>query len=117
KGMYQVADLLLDNYIELFPDLETDNSIFLEKYQMQPNICAATSDIYAAYAMVEAGLGVVLINTLLSHRWNGDVISLPLDRSSDFEIGVATNAEDECSPAAKEFLNFILQDLKKADIR
>jgi DNA-binding transcriptional LysR family regulator len=62
--------------------------------------------------MVEAGLGVVLINTLLSDRRNGDVVTLPLDRSSDFEIGVAANTREEMSPAAKEFLNFILPDLK-----
>lgn len=117
RGMYSVSDLLSDEYIELFPGLETDNSIFLERNKLLPNVCAGTSDIYAAYAMVEAGLGVVLINTLLSHRWQGKVEALPLDRSSDFEIGVASNAEEECSPAAKEFLNFILDDLKKADLR
>ncbi len=117
KGMYTVSDLLTDDYIELFPGLETDNSIFLKRNKLYPNTCAATSDIYAAYAMVEAGLGVVLINTLLSHRWEGNVVTLPLDRSSDFEIGVAANAKEECSPAAEEFLNFILKDLKSADLR
>ena len=102
---------------ELYPELETDNSLFLEKNHLRPNICAATSDIYAAYAMVEAGLGVVLINTLLSKRWNGEVAALPLDRSSDFEIGIASKTEEESSPAAKEFLNFILPELKNAVIR
>ncbi len=117
KGMYPVSNLLTDDYIELFPGLETDNSIFLERNGLHPDVCAGTSDIYAAYAMVEAGLGVVLINTLLSRRWQGEVAALPLDRSSDFEIGVAVNSSEECSPAAKEFLNFILEDLKKADLR
>lgn len=117
KGIYQVADLWTDDYIELYPDLETDNSLFLEKNHLRPNICAATSDIYAAYAMVEAGLGVVLINTLLSKRWSGEVAALPLDRSSDFEIGIASKSEEESSPAAKEFLNFILPVLKNAVIR
>lgn len=112
KGIYHVRNLWSDDYIELYPDLETDNSLFLEKNELYPNVCAATSDIYAAYAMVEAGLGIVLINTLLSRPRNGEVVSLPLDRSSDFEIGVAAKAQDECSPAANEFLNFILPDLK-----
>ena len=117
RGIYHVADLWTDDYIELYPDLETDNSLFLEKYSLHPNNCAATSDIYAAYAMVEAGLGVVLINTLLSQRWKGDVAALPLDRSSDFEIGIAANSDEENSPAAKEFLSFILPTLKNAVIR
>ena len=112
EGIYQVRNLWSDDYIELYPDLETDNSIFLEKNQLYPNVCAGTSDIFAAYAMVEAGLGIVLINTLLSRPRNGDVVSLPLDRSSDFEIGVAAKSQEECSPAANEFLNFILPDLK-----
>ena len=117
RGIYKVSDLWNDDYIELYPDLETDNSLFLEKNDLHPNICAATSDVYAAYAMVEAGLGVVLINTLLSRRWLGDVISLPLDSSSDFEIGIAAKSAEESSPAAREFLSFILPELKSADIR
>ena len=117
KGIYQVADLWTDDYIELFPDLETDNSLFLQRNHLRPNVCASTSDIYAAYAMVEAGLGVVLINTLLSRPRSGDVVSLPLDRSSDFEIGIAAKTEEESSPAAREFLNFILPDLSHAAIR
>ncbi|MBQ6504356.1 MAG: LysR family transcriptional regulator [Flexilinea sp.] len=117
KGIYQVADLWTDDYIELFPDQETDNSLFLARNHLRPNVCASTSDIYAAYAMVEAGLGVVLINTLLSRPRSGDVLSLPLDRSSDFEIGIASKTEEESSPAAKEFLNFILPELKNTVIR
>ena len=112
KGIYRVADLWTDDYIELFPDLETDNSLFLQKNHLRPNVCASTSDISAAYAMVEAGLGVVLINTLLSRRWKGEVVALPLDRSSDFEIGVAAKTDEESSPAAREFLSFILPQLK-----
>lgn len=117
KGIYQVADLWTDDYIELFPDLETDNSLFLTRNHLRPNVCASTSDIYAAYSMVEAGLGVVLINTLLSKRWSGDVAALPLDRSSDFEIGIAAKTEEESSPAAREFLNFILPELRHAAIK
>ena len=117
RGIYKASDLWTDDYIELYPDLETDNSLFLERNDLHPKVCAATSDIYAAYAMVEAGRGVVLINTLLSQRWQGEVVSLPLDRSSDFEIGIAAKSAEECSPAAREFLNFILPDLKGADIR
>ncbi len=116
-GIYRVTDLREDDYIELYPDLETDNSLFLQKNALHPNICAATSDIHAAYAMVEAGLGVVLINTLLSQRWQGEVTTLPLDLSSDFEIGIAAKTEEESSPAAKEFLSFILPNLKNAVIR
>ena len=58
----------------------------------------------------------MLINTLLSKRWSGDVAALPLDRSSDFEIGIAAKTEDESSPAAREFLNFILPELRNAAI-
>ncbi len=113
RGIYHVPDLWTDDYIELFPDLETDNSLFLKKNGLNPNYCAATSDIYAAYAMVEAGLGVVLINTLLSQRWKGDVAALPLDLSSDFEIGIAAKSDEENPPAAKEFLSFILPTLRR----
>lgn len=117
RGIYQTADLWTDDYIELYPDMETDNSLFLERNHLRPTVCASTSDIYAAYAMVEAGLGVVLINTLLSKRWEGEVAALPLDKPSDFEIGIAAKTAEECSPAAKEFLNFILPELRSINFQ
>ena len=117
RGIYQTADLWTDDYIELYPDMETDNSLFLERNHLRPTVCASTSDIYAAYAMVEAGLGVVLINTLLSKHWEGEVAALPLDKPSDFEIGIAAKTAEECSPAAKEFLNFILPELRSINFQ
>ena len=106
NGIYRVSDLKKDNFIEIFPGRETDNSIFLQKHHIKPHVCASTSDIYAAYSMVEAGLGVALINENLTKRWEGDVTTVPLDIRSDVEIGIATLYPELLSPATAAFLDF-----------
>ena len=113
-GVYHVSDLKNDNFIEIYPEMETDNTIFLQKHHIKTNVCASTSDISAAFSMVEAGLGVVLINRIHTKRWEGDVAAVPLDIKSDVEIGIASLSPEMLSPATAAFLKFIEKEFKKA---
>lgn len=113
KGIYKVRDLEKDNFIEIYPGRETDNSIFLQKNRIKVNVCAETSDIYAAYSMVESGLGVALVNKMLASRWKGKASAAELDRESEVEIGLAFHRPEETSPAAAAFLDSVREGLKK----
>jgi len=106
-GTYHLNDLKNEKIIQIYPGMETDNSIFMKKFHIEPNICASTSDVYAAYSMVEAGLGVALINNLLAEKWQGRAVALPLDVESEIRIGLASQYTEESSPAANAFLEFV----------
>ena len=88
-GIYPLQDLANENYISIHPNMETDNSRLLAKHHITPHICASTSNVPAAWTMVAAGMGVPLINRILSRQWDGPVVTLPLDASPSFEIGIA----------------------------
>ncbi len=105
--VYDITRLKEEKYIELYPGLETDNSICLRKFGITPEVCASTSDIFAAYSMVEAGLGVTLINNILASRWEGSVVALPLNVKFDINIGLAAPDKQERSPAAEAFLIYL----------
>ena len=91
-------------YIEMFSGIETDNSNTFARYHIRPNTQYTISDVHAAYAMVEAGLGISMNNALNSRLWAGRVKFLPLDPPQLVEIGIATG--HAMSPAAQRFLEF-----------
>ena len=111
KGIYPLRELANENYISIHPNMETDNSRLLAKHHITPRICASTSDVPAAWTMVAAGMGVTLINRILSRQWDGPVVTLPLDTSPAFEIGIAAPVREMQSPAAAELMEFMRKDL------
>ncbi len=100
---YPLEDLEKDPYIMVYPDTESDTGLVFEREGITPDVRYTTSDIMAAFAMVEAGLGVTLVNGLSENRLRGDVRSLPTDPLLSFEIGIAVAREADRSPAAKLF--------------
>lgn len=106
KGYYKLENLEKETFIQLFPGKETDNSIFLHHKNISPTINFATADVYAAYSMVEAGLGVSLTNKLLAENIHGNAAVVPLKPSQSIDIGIAIPQENIISPATKTFVKF-----------
>ena len=94
RGMYPVDDL------------ETDNSRMLAYLGIQPETRYATGDVSAAYAMVEAGLGVAIVNSVLLEERNGHVAAVPLEPPQWVELGVMIPPAEKTSPAAARFASF-----------
>lgn len=97
-----------ESFIAPFPHYDTDYMRTFEQLNIHPNIQYTTMDIYAAYCMVEAGLGCTLLNKLEIESWNGDVTILHTTPEINFEIGVLYPKEEMLSYAAKIFLKEIL---------
>jgi len=108
-GSFSVENLSSEPYIELYPGQESDNSRMLEQCGIVPNIRHTTGDVSAAYAMVEAGLGVSMVNSLCLNGQNGAVVAVPLQPPHWVEIGVAIPEECAISPAAARFSAFAEQ--------
>jgi len=94
--------------VAAFPDIETDYRNALEKHGISPNIRYSTSDVFAAYCMVEADLGVSLSNRLEVSDFGGNVALLKTDPPINLEIGILQNASKDMTVAAKRFLLYIL---------
>ena len=94
------------DFIELYPGKETDNSRMLEKNGVTPRVTYTTSDNYAAYVMVAAGLGVTCTNAIIGESFKEGVRYLPLSPKQTVEIGIALPKKKEMSPAAKRFAEF-----------
>ena len=106
RKSFPVEAFATEDFIELYPGKETDNSQMLQKNGVTPNIRYTTSDNYAAYAMVAAGLGITCTNAIIGESFKEGVRYRPLSPRQPVEIGIAIPKKKELSPAAKRFADF-----------
>ena len=108
-----IRRLETESYIEIYPGRETDNSRILAENGVCPgNRFAGVEDDFSAMAMVEAGLGIALVNALIAGTLNGNVVFRPLDPPQYVEVGIATPPPEIMSPAARRFLNFVRENME-----
>ena len=109
KKRFPVKAFESEDYIELYPGKETDNSQMMERCKVTPKVKYSTSDNYAAYAMVAAGLGITCTNAIIAESFTEGVEYLPLTPVQSVEIGMATPKAKAMSPAAKRFAEFAIE--------
>jgi len=105
---FHVSNFAEEDFIELYPDCETDNSRMMKECGVTPKVKYSTSDNYSAYAMVAAGLGIACTNAIIADAFTEGVKYLPLYPRQIVEIGMATPEKETMSPAAKRFAEFAL---------
>lgn len=105
---FPISQFAREPFIELYPGLETDNSRMFHRNNMQPQTVYTTSDNFAVYAMVEAGLGISSANSLIAESFTGEVVALPIAPLQPVNIGMAIPADSIISPAARRFADFAI---------
>lgn len=115
RGYYLPRDFESDPFIELYPASETDNSRYFAEYGITPNTRFTTYDTTVCVSMVDAGLGVALVNNLLAQSLDGDFATLPLSPAKYVEIGIAVPKKEAITPAGANFLSLAIQRLRTFD--
>ena len=82
---------------------------------MKPNIKYSTKDDYAIIAMVEQGLGISVMNRLITEKHICNVVKLPVDPPSRITMGVALHSKTDASPAVKMFLKYAVRVLTRTE--
>ena len=109
KKSFPVGAFSDEDFIELYPGRETDNSRMMKQLGIKPKVKYSTADNYAAYAMVAAGLGIACTNAIIAEAFTEGVCYLPLSPEQIVEIGIAEPKIEAMSPAAKRFAEFAKQ--------
>ena len=97
----------------IMPERGEDDDVMsmLRENGVEPNICFSTRESFAAMPLVEQGIGISMMNELLTKRWKYEVVKLPLDPPQKITLGIAAMDFEELSPAAKRFLKFAVEQL------
>lgn len=72
--------------------------------KISPKIRYETFENYAALSMIECGLGMSVMNELVTKGRICNVIKLPLEPEEHISLGIAVPNTDKLPPAAKKFI-------------
>ena len=107
KGVYPLAQVEKDPYILLFPGKDNNDIRMFRQVGVTPNIRFKTGDRDAAFALVESGLGVTVVNRLNAHAADWNMTLLPLEPRQQVEVGIALSQVGGASPAVMRFLECV----------
>ncbi|MGN0363617.1 MAG: LysR family transcriptional regulator [Bilifractor sp.] len=103
-------------FIHTSPGQDTDQDRLIEAQHLHMNEKYTTRDGFTTYNMVEAGLGISFNQRLISRKWNGNVIQIPLTPPQYVELGIAIPVDIELSPASKRFIDFCMKEIRNFSI-
>ncbi|CQR71391.1 HTH-type transcriptional regulator GltC [Sporomusa ovata DSM 2662] len=97
-----------ENFI--MPGLGRDVDIIemLQCNGLTPTIAFSTLENFTALAMIEQGLGMSIMNELITKNWKADIVYLPVDPLQVVSLGIAVHSLQKISPAAKRFVNYCI---------
>lgn len=115
KESYPLINCETDSFI--MPALGRDDDVvsLFEKNGIKPNIHFTTLENFATMAMIEKGLGMSVMNNLITEKWNCDVVKIPVEPPSRIILGMAVPSYKQTSPAVKRFMQYAVSRLKKID--
>lgn len=92
----------------IMPGLGHDDDVFpmFDKFGITPNIAYATIETFSALQMVEQGLGISIMNELITRNWQCDVVKLPIHPAQSITLGIAVPSLQHASPAVRKFIKY-----------
>lgn len=92
----------------IMPALGKDDDVveLLKKADLTPQICFSTLENYAALAMIECGLGMSVMNELITKGRQNNVVMLPLAPPQSITLGIAIPSIKAASPAVRKFITY-----------
>lgn len=115
KESYPLINCETDSFI--MPALGRDDDVvsLFERNGIKLNIHFTTLENFATMAMIEKGLGMSVMNNLITEKWNCDIVKIPVDPPSRITLGLAVPSYKQVSPAVKRFIKYAVERLKKIE--
>ena len=113
EEVYPLKNCVFEKFI--MPGLGRDDDTWemFNQNHLTPQIAFSTLENFSALAMIEQGMGMSIMNSLITQRWNCDVVKLPLDPPQSIQLGIAIPmSKKNISPAAVRFIEYAVQRLK-----
>ncbi len=112
---YPLENCARDRFIMPALGCDDDVKALFDRIGVVPNICYTTMESFSAMSMVEQGLGVSVMNRLITRRRECDVAMIPIDPPASITLGVALPSREDTSPAVKMFLRYAVRMLTKKE--
>ena len=94
---------------------DEDVDALFQRFGITPDIRFSTQQNFAAMSMVEKGLGISVMNELITEGWQCNVAKLPLDPPQQMTMGIAVRGLEHAAPAAKCFIDYAVRLLTREE--
>ncbi len=112
---YPLKDCEKDDFIMPALGCDDDVEALFRHYGIVPKIRFTTMENFSAMSMVEQGLGISVMNQLITEGHICHVVKLPLDPPAQITMGVALHSKADASPAVKMFLKYAVRMLTQTE--
>lgn len=116
ESRYPLARLAEEKFIMPALGRDVDVIHLLETNDIHPNIAFSTVENYAVLSMIENGLGMSVMNRLVTRKWECDVAKLPLTPKQTLTLGIAIPSLQQASPAARRFVEYAVKLLSQPEV-
>ena len=110
---YPLANCQYEKFIMPALGHDDDVTALFQRYHFSPQIVFTTLENFSAMALIEQGMGISIMNRLITQRWQFNVVKLPLDPPQSITLGIASPSLRQASPAVKRFVNYAVQRLNQ----
>ena len=111
---YPLSEVKKESFI--MPALGRDDDVLevFKKNRIEPKITFSTLENFAALALIEQGMGMSIMNDLITRNYQCNVVKLPLDPPQYITLGIAIPSLENASPAVRRFVDFAVEKLRRA---
>ena len=113
---YPLKDCEHDSFIMPALGCDDDVEALFARSHVKPNIHYTTIESFSVMSMVEQGLGISIMNKLITKKRICDVAMIPIDPPASITLGAALHSRAEASPAVKMFLKYAVRMLTKSSV-
>lgn len=112
---YPLKDCEKDDFIMPALGCDDDVEALFRHYGIVPKIRFTTMENFSAMSMVEQGLGISIMNQLITEGHICNVVKLPLSPPAQITMGAALHSRVDASPAVKMFLKYAVRMLTQTE--
>ena len=112
---YPLKNCEEDSFIMPALGCDDDVEALFRRNGIVPKIRFTTMESFSAMSMVEQGLGISVMNRLITEKHICNVVKLPVDPPSRITMGVALHSKTDASPAVKMFLKYAVRMLTRTE--
>lgn len=110
---YPIEQCVNERFIMPGKGQDVDTMGVLSRHKLYPNIAYETIETVATLGMIEAGMGMTVINSLAVQKYGFDLALVPLNPPESILFGIAVPSLKTCAPATRHFIDCAVERLKK----
>ena len=110
---YPLANCQYEKFIMPALGHDDDVTALFARHHLSPQITFTTLENFAAMALIEQGMGMSIMNSLITQRGQFNGVKLPLSPPQSITLGIVVPSLRQAAPAVRRFISYAVQRLGK----